>query len=106
MVVFEETNDENWTVLMPFSLGALPLKIRSIGQHVDGLKHHLNGYFVIFSGACSLELLPKCALWVPTYKHTHFSFCNKLDNNPKNSEKSVSMMLSVESWTKQPCCEL
>ena len=50
MVVFEETNDENWGVLMPFSLGTLPLKIRSIGQHVNGFKHHLNGYFVVFLG--------------------------------------------------------
>ena len=55
MVVLEETNDENLNVLMPFSLGTLPLKIRSIGQHVGGFKHHLNGYFVVFLGACSLE---------------------------------------------------
>ena len=55
MVVFEETNDENINVLMPFPLGTWPLKIRSIGQHVGGFKHHLNDYFVVFYGACSLE---------------------------------------------------
>ena len=33
---------------MPFSLGIQPLKTRSIGQHVGGFKHHLNGYFVVF----------------------------------------------------------
>ena len=50
MVVFEETYDENWNVLMPFSLGIYTLKIRSIEQHVGGFKHHLNGYFVVFGG--------------------------------------------------------
>ena len=55
MVVFEETNYENLNLLMPFSLGTQPLKIRSIGMHVGGFKHHLNDYFVVFLGACSLE---------------------------------------------------
>ena len=55
MVVFEETNDEKLNFLMPFSLGTQPLKIRSDGQHVDGFKCHLNGYFVVFLGACSLK---------------------------------------------------
>ena len=55
MVILEETNDENLNVLMPFSLGTKPLKILSIGQHVGGFKHHLNGYFVVFFGACSLK---------------------------------------------------
>ena len=30
--------------------GTYPLKIRSIRQHVGGLKHPLNGYFVVFLG--------------------------------------------------------
>ena len=55
MEVLEETNDENLNALMPLSLGTLPLKIRSIGQHVGDFKHHLNGYFVVVLGACSLE---------------------------------------------------
>ena len=50
MVVFEETNEKNLNVLMPFSLGTQPLKIRSIWQYVGGFKHHLNGYFVAFWG--------------------------------------------------------
>ena len=50
MVVFEETNYENLNLLMPFYLGTHPLKIRSIGMHVGGFKHHLNGYFVVFLG--------------------------------------------------------
>ena len=55
MEVLEETNDENLNISMPFSLGTYTLEIRSIGQHVGALKHHLNGYFVVFLGACSLE---------------------------------------------------
>ena len=55
MVVFEETNDENLNVLIPFSLGTKPLKIRSIGQHVGGFKHPLNGSLEVFLSACSLE---------------------------------------------------
>ena len=27
----------------------------SIGQHEGGFKYNLNGYFVVFLGACSLE---------------------------------------------------
>ena len=50
MVVFEETNDKNWNVLMPFSFGTYTLKICSTGQRVGGFKHHLNGSFVVFWG--------------------------------------------------------
>ena len=45
MEVFEETNEENLNVLMPFSVGTYSLKICSIRQHVGGFKYHLNGYF-------------------------------------------------------------
>ena len=64
MVVFD---DENWNVLMPFG----PLKNRSIGQHVGGFKHYLNGYFVVFQGASCLEWLPKCAVVESTSRVGH-----------------------------------
>ena len=47
---------------MLFSWGNKPLKIRSTRHNVSVFKHHLNYYFVVFLGACSLERLPKCAV--------------------------------------------
>ena len=66
MVVLEETNVGNLNVLMPFSLGALPLKFRSIGQHVGGFNHHLNGYFVVFWGLVPWSDFPSVH-WGPRF---------------------------------------
>ena len=66
MVVFEETNYENLNLLMPFSLGTQPLKIRSIGMPVGGFKHHLNYYYVVFLGHVPWSDFPSvhCIDWI------------------------------------------